>query len=172
MPPALPWHPPLRVRRGNLPWWGVGPVGFIPVIAVAAMPPLPSAPMLSKRSNLPETPPWPRPRKPLDWRYVAFLACSGRVAPRTIAHLRDRYGKPFTVQGISGAMKDWCTQASTPHCSSHGLRKASATRLAEAGCSPHQIMAITGHKSLKEVEAYTKAAGQKGLAKSAMARLK
>jgi hypothetical protein len=45
-------------------------------------------------------------------------------------------------------------------------------RLAEAGCSPHQIMAITGHKSLKEVEVYTKAAGQKGLAKSAMARLK
>jgi hypothetical protein len=33
-------------------------------------------------------------------------------------------------------------------------------------------MAITGHKSLKEVEAYTKAADQKGLAKSAMARLK
>jgi hypothetical protein len=33
-------------------------------------------------------------------------------------------------------------------------------------------MAITGHKSLKEVEAYTKAAGQKGLAKSAMERLK
>lgn len=89
-----------------------------------------------------------------------------------LTFLTTAYGKPFTVQGISGAMKDWCTQAGIPHCSSHGLRKASATRLAEAGCSPHQIMAITGHKSLKEVEVYTKAAGQKGLAKSAMARLK
>jgi integrase/recombinase XerD len=89
-----------------------------------------------------------------------------------LTFLTTAYGKPFTVQGISGAMKDWCTQAGIPHCSSHGLRKASATRLAEAGCSPHQIMAITGHKSLKEVEVYTKAVGQKGLAKSAMARLK
>jgi integrase len=86
--------------------------------------------------------------------------------------LTTAYGKPFTLQGISGAMKDWCTQAGIPHCSSHSLRKSSATRLAEAGCSPHQIMSITGHKSLKEVEVCTKAVRNRGLVKSAMARLK
>jgi hypothetical protein len=76
------------------------------------------------------------------------------------------------ILGLLTQIRRRHTQAGIPHCSSHGLRKASATRLAEAGCSPHQIMAITGHKSLKEVEVYTKAAGQKGLAMSAMARLK
>ncbi len=82
--------------------------------------------------------------------------------PKRLTFLTTAYGKPFTVQGISGAMKDWCTQTGIPHCSSHGPRKSSATRLAEADCSPHQIVAITGHKSLKEVEVYTKAAGRKG----------
>jgi hypothetical protein len=44
-------------------------------------------------------------------------------------------------------------------------------RLAEAGCTAHEIMAISGHKSLKEVERYTKAADQERLARSAVARL-
>lgn len=37
----------------------------------------------------------------------------------------------------------------------HGIRHAAATRLAELGASPHQIMAVTGHKSLKQVMRYT-----------------
>ena len=36
-------------------------------------------------------------------------------------------------------------------------RKAAARRLAEAGCTVHEIAAITGHTTLKEVERYTKA---------------
>jgi hypothetical protein len=43
--------------------------------------------------------------------------------------------------------------------------------LAEVGCTAHEIMAVTGHKSLKEVERYTKAAAQKLLAKSAVHKL-
>jgi integrase len=56
--------------------------------------------------------------------------------------------------------------------SPHGLRKATARRLAEAGCTPHQIAAITGHQSLKEVERYTRAADQRRLAKAAVVRLR
>jgi integrase len=41
------------------------------------------------------------------------------------------------------------------------LRKAAARRLAEAGCSTHEIAAITGHASLKEVARYTEAADRK-----------
>ena len=40
----------------------------------------------------------------------------------------------------------------------------------EMGYSPHEIMVITGHKRLKEVERYTKEAEQKRLAKSAMGK--
>jgi hypothetical protein len=42
--------------------------------------------------------------------------------------------------------------------------------LAEAGCSAHEIAAITGHKTLKEVERYTKSAEQARLARQAIAR--
>jgi Phage integrase family len=53
-------------------------------------------------------------------------------------------------------------------CKPHGLRKAAARRLAEAGCSANEIAAITGHKTLAEVERYTRAADQVRLAHQAI----
>ena len=55
-------------------------------------------------------------------------------------------------------------------CKAHGLRKAAARRLAEAGCSASEIAAITGHRTLAEVERYTRAADQERLARQAMQR--
>jgi len=49
----------------------------------------------------------------------------------------------------------------------HGLRYSAAGELAEAGCTDHQIAAITGHKSLSMVQKYSKGANQKRLAKEA-----
>jgi integrase len=56
-------------------------------------------------------------------------------------------------------------------CVPHGLRKACARRLAEAGCSVAQIAAITGHMTLKEIQHYTKAYDRKRAARDAMAKL-
>jgi integrase len=53
----------------------------------------------------------------------------------------------------------------------HGLRKLAATRLANAGCSAHEIAAITGHRSLSMVAHYTASADQERMAKSAVLRL-
>jgi integrase len=79
-------------------------------------------------------------------------------------------GKPFTPAGFTNWFRDMCRQAGLPyHCSPHGLRKAAARRLAEAGCTANQIAAVTGHKSLREVERYTRAAEQARLADSAIA---
>ena len=86
--------------------------------------------------------------------------------------LVTEYGKPFEPSGFGNKFKDWCRQANLPHCSAHGLRKATAARLAECGATPHEIMAITGHQSLEEVERYTRAAVKAKLADSAMAKLK
>lgn len=81
------------------------------------------------------------------------------------------FGKPFTANGYGNWFRDACQAAGLPkRCSSHGLRKSAAKDLAEAGCSAHEIQAITGHKSLKEVERYTRAAEQKRLAKSALSK--
>ena len=53
----------------------------------------------------------------------------------------------------------------------HGLRKTTATALADAGCSAHEIQAITGHATIAQVQHYTKAADQKRLAKAAIVKL-
>ena len=88
-----------------------------------------------------------------------------------LTFLVTEFGKPFTTSGFGNKFKDWCRQADLPHCSAHGLRKAAAVRLAERGATPHEIMAITGHKTLQEVERYTRAARQAKLADSAMTKL-
>jgi integrase len=53
----------------------------------------------------------------------------------------------------------------------HGLRKLAATRLADAGCTVHEIMSFTGHKTLEMVQHYTKTANQTRLAGSGMTKL-
>ncbi len=54
----------------------------------------------------------------------------------------------------------------------HGLRNSASKRLADAGCSPHQIMAVTGHKTIRMVEKYTRQANQKRLASAAIVQLR
>lgn len=59
-----------------------------------------------------------------------------------------------SANGLGNAMRKWCDEAGLPDCASHGLRKACATRLAEAGASEREIMAWTGHTSPKMVQIY------------------
>jgi integrase len=79
------------------------------------------------------------------------------------------YGKPFTKAGFGGWMRDRCNEAGLPQCSSHGLRKACSRRLAEAGCSTNVIAAVTGHRDLRMVAEYTKAADQTKMARAGVA---
>ena len=84
--------------------------------------------------------------------------------------LTTQFGKPFSVKGFGQFMSDAIRAAGLPTaCKTHGLRKAAARRLAEAGCTEKQIAAITGHRSLAEVARYTRKADQKRLARQAMA---
>ena len=69
-------------------------------------------------------------------------------------------------------MADKIADAGLPNrCVTHGLRKAAARLLAEAGCTANEIAAITGHRTLVEVSRYTKAADQVHLAQTAIDRL-
>lgn len=53
----------------------------------------------------------------------------------------------------------------------HGLRKLAAANLAQAGCTLHEIAAITGHRSLGMLQLYTQSVDQERLAEAAIARL-
>lgn len=94
----------------------------------------------------------------LDW------ASKGQLTFLTTAQ-----GKPFSPAGFTNWFRDMVREAELPDgLSPHGLRKATCRRLAEAGCSPHEIMAISGHKTLAEVTRYTDAANRQKLAFRAM----
>jgi integrase len=80
-------------------------------------------------------------------------------------------GKPYGGNAFSEQFRNWCDAAGLPQrCKPHGLRKAACRRLAEAGCSANEIMAISGHATMKELVRYTAAADQARLARNAMAK--
>jgi integrase len=83
-------------------------------------------------------------------------------------YLVTQYGRPFSVKGLGQWFRKRCNEAGLPHCSAHGLRKAGATIAAENGATAHQLRAIYGWATMKEVERYTRKAERKRLAKGAM----
>lgn len=88
-----------------------------------------------------------------------------------MTYLVTQHGKPFSAAGFGNWFREVCDKAGLPDISAHGLRRACLTRLAEAGCSARQIMAISGHKTLSEVQKYVDGADQKKMAAVAMSML-
>ena len=90
-----------------------------------------------------------------------------------LTFLVTHIGQPFSPEGFSNWFTKSARAAGLPiGCSPHGLRKAAARRLAEAGCSANEIGAITGHRTLSEITRYTAAADQARLAERAMDRMR
>jgi integrase len=86
-----------------------------------------------------------------------------------LTFLTTSLGKPFSAAGFTNWFRECCNEAGLPKgTSAHGLRKAACRRLAEAGCSANVIAAISGHKSLNEVQRYTAAADQLRMARMGM----
>lgn len=104
--------------------------------------------------------------------HAALHAELSQVPQGQLLFVVTEAGRGFSDAGFSGWFSERAQKAKLPEgCTAHGLRKAAARRLAEAGCSAHEIASITGHKTLKEVERYTRAVDQQGLATSALARI-
>jgi integrase/recombinase XerD len=112
---------------------------------------------------------------PVDIPVHPDLAAAIAATPsgqQTFLVTGEEHPKPFTPNGFTVWFRQRCNEAGLPHCTGHGLRKTAAVCLAECGATPHEIMAVTGHRNLAMVEHYTRAAGRAGLADSAMAKLK
>jgi enterobacteria phage integrase len=95
------------------------------------------------------------------------------AAPRDhVTIINTEFGKPFTVDGFSGFMRDAMTAAGLPmDCKPHGLRKTLGHRLADNGDSAHDIMAILGHTTLAQAMLYTKEADRRRGGKRGIAQL-
>jgi len=84
----------------------------------------------------------------------------------------NAFGKPFTNGGFGKRMRKWCDEAGVPvECSAHGLRRAICRRLVEAGANAFDIMSITGHRDLKEVERYCRDFSRLQRARTAIERM-
>lgn len=114
---------------------------------------------------------------PLPADLVAIIRATPGTGIKT--WLVDGHGKPFTEEAFSHWFADRCDEAGLPTktrpsgevvrlCTPHGLRKRCLTDLADSGRTIHQIMAISGHLTMKDVERYTKMADRARNAREAM----
>lgn len=99
-------------------------------------------------------------------RYIADCPKDGP------AFIETMYGKARSEKAFSSWISEAAADAGLPPKSSpHGVRKAACRRLAETGCTALEIMAITGHTDIREIERYCREAARKKLAVTAMAKL-
>lgn len=81
-------------------------------------------------------------------------------------------GKPFSPAGFGNWFREICDAAGLPkRCTSHGLRKAAATRLADRGATTTELKAWFGWKTDSEAERYTRNADRKSAAARAGKKL-
>jgi len=96
--------------------------------------------------------------------------------------LTNDYGRPFASAAAFGnKFADWCTAAGLKpvQCDdgkirnyrAHGLRKAALRALAHAGCSGSQMMHVSGHNSLAQLQEYLDEVEQEHQADAAMDKL-
>jgi integrase len=104
-----------------------------------------------------------RKRKPqkVEMPMPASLTAAIEACPspsESLTFLVNEWGRPFSKKGFNTQFRKWCDEAGLPRtCVPHGLRKGGSKLMADSGCTPHEIMAVTGHRTLKEVTKYTEA---------------
>jgi integrase len=95
------------------------------------------------------------------------LAAQLRTWPQTaMTILTNSLGTPWVLAGFHSAWR-----RERPTCCKglvwHGLRKSAVVTLIEAGCTPHQVSAVTG-QSLEMVEHYGRRYNRRQLASEAV----
>lgn len=98
-------------------------------------------------------------------------AIDAMPASDALCFLVTEWGKPFSVKGFGGWFRKQCDAAGLPHCTAHGLRKATMRRMAEQQMPNKTMKSVSGHSKDDEVARYTAAANQERLADSAIMQL-
>lgn len=85
--------------------------------------------------------------------------------------LKTRRGGPFTKESFGSFFKDACVAAGLPHCTAHGLRKATLRRLADLEASNKMMKSVSGQTRDETLNGYIAKADQKKLADAAITAL-
>lgn len=107
---------------------------------------------------------------------------AGIRADGVLTFLVNEYGRPFaSAAALGNKFADWCRAAGlkpvlcddgrTRSYRAHGLRKAALRTLAHAGATGVELMPVSGHASLDQVQEYLNEVDQERAADAAMAKL-
>ena len=83
--------------------------------------------------------------------------------PKGLYIIESAFGRGYAKEALGNRMHD-LARAAGVRKSAHGLRKAAASRVAEAGASEAQLMALFGWTDPAMARLYTRAANAKKLA--------
>ena len=111
-----------------------------------------------------------------------FQAALDAMPVKDAAFLVTDYGRRFkSAAAFGNKFADWCRQAGlkTVKCDdgkvrsyrAHGLRKAALMALVRARCDIWEIMAISGHSTLSQVQVYIDEFNREQKAEDAMNKL-
>ncbi len=81
------------------------------------------------------------------------------------------FGKPYTVNGFGNKVREWCSAAGLPQCTSHGLRKALTARAANAGVGQQGLKSLGQWSQDSEVAIYAASANRNALAEDALSEV-
>jgi integrase/recombinase XerD len=123
--------------------------------------------------------------KMLKVRIMPEFAEALAAMPRSenvLTFLTNDYGKPFASAAAFGnRFADWCRAAGLQpvlcddgrvrNFRAHGLRKAALRALAHAGWTGSEMMHVSGHSSLRQLQEYLDEVDQEHQADAAMAKL-
>ena len=98
----------------------------------------------------------------------AILDGLERTSTRILTTAR---GRPFGMKNFDYHIRRACDACGLQGYVFHGLRYSATGRLFEAGCTPQEVQAITGHKTLAMVQQYGQGADQRRLATAAIEKL-
>jgi len=98
------------------------------------------------------------------------LAAAIEAMPKAqMVYAVTSFGKPWSIDGLGNEFAKWATAAGLPkNCRMHGLKKSGLCRLAAAEASTHELQAVSGHRTLAQLQVYTEQADQKRMAESAI----
>ena len=89
------------------------------------------------------------------------LARAIEMTPRAgLTWIETANGRPYNVASLGNVFREWADAAGCKG-SLHGLRKAAASHMAEAGATASQLMAVFGWRKIQQAEVYTKAADRR-----------
>lgn len=110
-----------------------------------------------------------------EWVHIRVLPALAEIIAKSqtgdLALVATRDGRPMVKEAFGTWFGEACRAAGLANRNAHGLRKAAATRAAEAGATVNELEALFGWRGGGMAARYTRAADRKRLASAASDKL-